>query len=385
MKKCFLALIAVTSTFALVSCGGGGGGATAGNTTNLPVSVVMSVGNQGNQVANYAAADLNGDGLEDVVVSGWNANISTAYVYIFIQNSDGTLSDRTPQLLANNVIEGSQRVLIADFDSDGKVDIFVPGFLDGNAITGAHSVMFWGSSGQYVKEVWTDLNSAHGACIADMNNDGKPDLLVAGSSYSGAVGGVYVNNGGRSFTRNSSVLPSEYFEACAAIKNASSNTIYFSGVNSVSGFRDAIVSFDFSLNVGTTLGMQNDNSLDTIDVVIADMNGDGQKDFILSMNGLNVNEAGPRKIVSSGGAAISTLESKRSAYHGRWLSDNIVFFSGDTNNASVYQGLTKYKPSSFTDMAGSSQGFMDAFVYQNGQGKIFMLELLNGTYKTREM
>jgi hypothetical protein len=275
--------------------------------------------------------------------------------------------------------------LIADFDSDGKVDIFVPGFLDGNAITGAHSVMFWGSSGQYVKEVWTDLNSAHGACIADMNNDGKPDLLVAGSSYSGAVGGVYVNNGGRSFTRNSSVLPSEYFEACAAIKNASSNTIYFSGVNSVSGFRDAIVSFDFSLNVGTTLGMQNDNSLDTIDVVIADMNGDGQKDFILSMNGLNVNEAGPRKIVSSGGAAISTLESKRSAYHGRWLSDNIVFFSGDTNNASVYQGLTKYKPSSFTDMAGSSQGFMDAFVYQNGQGKIFMLELLNGTYKTREM
>ncbi len=156
----------------------------------------MSIGSHTNQVATYAAGDLNGDGLEDVVVSGWNADAATAYVYIFTQNTDGTLTDKTSQLLANNVIEGSNRIEIADFDADGHMDIFIPGFRDGLRIYGAHSVMFWGATGQYVREDWADVNSAHGACIADMNNDGKPDLLVGGAAYNdNAVGGVYINNG----------------------------------------------------------------------------------------------------------------------------------------------------------------------------------------------
>lgn len=371
-------------TLILCACGGGGGSAVNSVGTKA-TSIVTSVGTNTNQVANYAAGDLNGDGLEDVVVSGWNSNIATAYVYVFIQNTDGTLSDKTSQLLTNNVIQGSQRILIGDFDNDGRKDIFVPGFLDGSAILGAHSVMFWGSTSQYVREDWTDLNSAHGACVADMNNDGKLDLLVAGSSYSGAVGGVYINGGDRHFTRNSSVLPADYFEACAAIKTATTNVIYFSGTNSVSGYRDVIATYDYSMNKTSATGLQNDSTLDTIDVVIADLDANGQKDFVLSINGLNINEAGPRKVISNAGTVLYSLETKRSAYHGRALSDSLVFFSGDTNNASLYQGLNKYKSTAFTDMASSTQGFIDAFVYQGSHGKLYMLELLNGTYKTREM
>lgn len=388
MKSIRTIAILVATTLMLAACGGGGGG-SAGTTApqaTQTISTVMSVGSHINQVATYAAGDLNGDGLEDVVVSGWNADAATAYVYIFTQNTDGTLTDKTSQLLANNVIEGSQRVLIGDFDVDGHVDIFIPGFGDGTRIYGAHSVMFWGATGQYVREDWADVNSAHGACIADMNNDGKPDLLVGGAAYNdNAVGGVYINNGNRQFTLNTTVLPNNDFEACAVIKTSTTNVVYFAGGNSVTGYRDNITTYDFSLNATSTIGMQSDNTLDTIDVVIADLNGDGQSEFVLSVNGINVPDAGPRKTLTSSGTAVATLESKRSGFYGRALSNTSVFFSGDTNNASVFQGQTKYKPTAFTDMAVGTQSFMDAFVYQNAQGKLYMLELLNGVYKTREM
>ena len=341
-----------------------------------------------NTVYNLTAGDLNGDGLEDIVISGWNIDVSTAYVYILIQNSNGTLTDQTSQLLANNVIEGNQRALIGDFDNDGRADIFLPGFVDGHTYTGAHSVMLWGSSGQFVRENWTDKNWAHGACIADMNNDGKPDLLVAGASYSSSdniVGGVYINNGNRSFTLNSRVLSNNSFSSCAVIPTNSGNTIFFSNANIVTGYRDAIATFDYSLNQ-ISLNAAHTSGVDTIDSFVADLDANGVQDFIVSSNGIAVNEAGPRESISSTGALLSTLESKHSFYYGRALSNSMAFFSGGSDTASVFQGLTKYKPNAFIDMASPYIDRNVAFVYKNSvQNKLYMLQLLGGVFRTREM
>jgi FG-GAP-like repeat len=381
--KTFRIFASLCATALMVAACGGGGGSAGGGTPSLQISSVMNIGSHTNQVATYAAGDLNGDGLEDVVVSGWNVDSTTAYVYVMLQNSDGTLTDKTSQLLANNVIEGSQRILIGDFDADGHVDIFIPGFRDGAQIYGAHSVMFWGTTGQYVRDDWSDVNSAHGACVADMNNDGKPDLLVAGTSYSGAIGGVYINNGNRSFTLNTSVVSGDYWETCSVIKTASNNVIYFGGLSTSAGYRDSLITYDFSMNTVSTVPLQN-QSVDTIDSVVADLDGNGQKDFVLSVD--TSTTTGERIIVSTTGATVATVETgKYSLYYGRALSNTSVFFAGDTNNASVFNGVTKYKPTTFVDMAGNTQGYQDAFVYQNAQGKLYILELLNGIYKTREM
>ena len=379
--------IPILLTLVLTACGGGGGGGSS--TTSNPTSAmtsVMSLGAHTNTVYNIAVADLNGDGLDDAVISGWNRDVATAYVYIFIQNSNGTLTDKTSTLLPNNIIKGSQRVLIADFDNDGHTDIFVPGFDDGVQLYSENSVMLWGTGAQFTRQDWTDTSTAHGACIGDVNNDGKTDLLVAGS-------GVFVNQGNRNFQLNTTMLQNNYFSACAVIKEASSNTIYLANNQTVNGYRDAMVSYDFALNMNSSVGYQADNSYDTIDVVTSDLTGDGHLDFVLSLNGINVPDSGPREIVAYTAPSTytysSTLESARSSYYGRSLTIGgiaSVFFSGDTNNASVYRGTTKYKAGDFVAMAGNNNDFNPAEVYQNfSNGKIYMLQLINGTFYTEEM
>jgi hypothetical protein len=367
-------------TLVLTACGGSGGSSSPVSDASSGKTSVLTLPHT-NTVYTQAVGDLNGDGLDDVVVSGWNSNSATAYVYVLMQNADGTLTDRT-SLLPNNVVAGSQRVLLADFDADGHVDIFIPGFGDGSVMTHQNSVMFWGTGGTYIRNDWTDNSIAHGACTGDINNDGRTDILIAGS-------GAWINNGSRAFTLNN-IFTNNYFTACAVVKESTSSTVYLANNNTVAGYKDALVVYDFGLTQISSTGYQTNASYDTIDVVVADLTGDGHKDFVLSLNGTAVMAAGPRQILAYTGANTysysSTLESKRSSYYAHALVINgtdSVLFSGDASNASLYTGTTKMYPSAFTTMSSVGDA---SNVYQNASnGKLYMLQLINGTFYTQEI
>lgn len=402
MKFTFTRFAASFLTIALIGCGGGGG-STVSTPPTPPISAihtVMSPGNNFNGIPNITAADLNGDGLEDVVVSGWSSDVATAFVYIFIQNSDGTLTDKTSELLANNVIEGSQRIEVADFDNDGHVDIFIPGFLDGTGVVGfrysAHSVMFWGTSGQYTRENWADLNAAHGACIGDLNNDGKVDILAAGAGYNGGdVGGIYLNNGNRTFTlQPTTVLADNGFASCAVIKEGTDSLIYLSNNKYIAGqLRSRIIKMDASLAITAETLIAYD-AYDPIDVIATDMNGDGKKDLIVIKNGADVGGlGGPTMIYTNNGdstfTVTSTLPLTRSAFYGRALTIDgtpSFFISGDRDNAMVYKGTTRYKSTAFTDMSAGSINAGVVALYQNATlGKTYILQMIDNVFKTREL
>lgn len=186
-------------------CSGGGVGVLLGNgdgTFQSPVSYGTGVYN----AYSLAVADLNGDGKPDLVATGsciTNTNCVSS-IEVLLGNGDGTFK------AAVNYSSGGETaysVAVADVNGDGKPDIIVANscatgstcidgtvaVLLGNGDGTFRAAVSYGSGGQYATSV----------AVGDVNNDGKPDLVVAnyytGSSNSTGSIGVLLGNGDGTF------------------------------------------------------------------------------------------------------------------------------------------------------------------------------------------
>jgi hypothetical protein len=156
-----------------VYLGNGDGSFQAGATYTLPVTP-----------SNMAVADVNNDGKPDVVI------VSTSGVYVLLNNGDGTLAsakliDSTPTTAAV--------AAIADLNGDGKPDLVV--LQDGNFFSSPPvpgNVLVYlgngdgtfGAAATYLANTYSD----GGLALADVNGDGKIDILATTGTYSS--GGV---------------------------------------------------------------------------------------------------------------------------------------------------------------------------------------------------
>jgi hypothetical protein len=298
----------------LTACGGGGStGVTDGNTKSdgsgpTPVSQllikVMDYQNEYgvSQVFNTSVADLNGDGLEDIVVSGWavmptgwtgvrNSNVP---IKILIQQEDGTLLDRTQDLLgSNNMIAGVQRILVEDFDNDGKLDIFVGGFQDVPS-RWATSVIFWNNGLTWARQDFTESVWAHAACAGDLRGTGRKDIVMGADQTNPNT--ILVNNGARSLTVNR-ILTNIHIStngSCSIIKDPVTGNIGIITTNVVGeGSHSAYVRvFDSRMNYITTYSLPGSEEMDNlnltrdlVNIVNIDIDKDGDLDVIITDNG----------------------------------------------------------------------------------------------------
>jgi probable HAF family extracellular repeat protein len=134
---------------------------------------------------NVAIGDLNGDGRLDIVTP--NANDNT--VSVLLGNGNGTFQPQTTDATG----PGPLSVAIGDLNGDGKPDLVVA---NGNSFS-TDSVLLGNGDGTFQPQTTVFVGESHQVVIGDLNGDGKPDLVNANSN-SGTVS-VSLGNGDGTF------------------------------------------------------------------------------------------------------------------------------------------------------------------------------------------
>jgi hypothetical protein len=152
-----------------------------------------------NNTYSVAVADLNGDGRVDLVVANRNEGAGDGSVGVLLGNGDGTFQ---PAVTYDSGATFSDFVLLADMNSDGKPDIVVVNTGGGKNSDGSVGVLMGNGDGTFGPAATYDSGGQGpvSVAVADINLDGKPDLLVANGCFginctSGPWVGVLMGNG----------------------------------------------------------------------------------------------------------------------------------------------------------------------------------------------
>jgi len=145
-------------------------------------------------ITSIALADFNGDGYRDVVAAGW---CSDTLVY-FPGVPDKYFGDPRPIPAA----EGPRDVRAADLDGDGKLDLAV-------ALYSSNEVGIWKGNGDGTFAPAARFSSRgrlpNKIQVADVNRDGKPDVVVS-HGYSDDSVVIFYGEGSFSFSTSQEIV-----------------------------------------------------------------------------------------------------------------------------------------------------------------------------------
>ena len=168
-------------------------------TSNIPPVVMEQVAEKLKKVRFWryhyiTDCDLDGDGINDVVVTGFAGYSGNGQTRFLAADKDGRLADRTD---ASGLPGDAAIILLFDFNGDGAVDVLnaqtpQSGLYlnDGHGkftLTPGPVTAFLKQTGPYLHRAWA----------VDFNCDGKPDLVLSNPRFGRAE--IYENLGGGNF------------------------------------------------------------------------------------------------------------------------------------------------------------------------------------------
>lgn len=158
---------------------------------------------QGTSDNKVAVADVSGDGRQDLIeltqlyrpdspvhLEGYTLNI-------FLQNTQGGF-DKTQKLEfvaeeGNAYIINFNKLVVLDIDGDGKPEILVPQYRDGNTPVSGLRIFKLGQDGKYAPYSFIPTDYVNTLDVMDVDGDGKLDLV--GSQRSSGGFQVMLNTG----------------------------------------------------------------------------------------------------------------------------------------------------------------------------------------------
>jgi len=163
---------------------------------------------------------VNGDGKPDIAVVNGQSQLHTepGRVGVLLGNGDGTFQPAVTYAAGGILGNGPQSVALADVNGDDKRDLILANCSGSGSCLATHgfvSVLFGNGDGTFQPAVTYRSGglSAWAVAAADVNGDGKPDLLVAnycGATCTNGSVGVLLNKPTTSTSLTSSLNPSTY-------------------------------------------------------------------------------------------------------------------------------------------------------------------------------
>lgn len=200
-----LDLVVVSACLSEPDCPSGAVGVLLGD-GHGKFSKAVTYGSGGRNPYSVAIADVNGDGRPDLVVANVYASSSATKgsIGVLLGKGDGTFR---PAMSSDSGAVNADSVKIADVNRDGIPDLVVANECSSTDCTsGTVSVLLGKGDGKFQPAVNYASGGQYAAsvAVADVNRDGKPDLIVSnwcvssGDCTNGTVS-VLLGNGNGTF------------------------------------------------------------------------------------------------------------------------------------------------------------------------------------------
>ncbi|MCS3679280.1 surface protein [Salinibacter ruber] len=257
-SKQFTVVTGGTASFASVGAGLTGVGQIAGSSSSI--------------------ADVNRDGNQDLLVTGYDGSTRTATLYL----GDGSGGFTEANAGLTGVSNGSTS--IADVDGDGNLDLLITGDNSDSSANPTTTLYLGDGTGGFM-EAGAALTSVQNSSssIADVDGDGSQDLLITGEDSSGTpTATLYLGDGTGGFTEAGAGLTGvdEGSTSIADVNEDGNPDLLITGLSANSGPATTLYlgdgNGDFTEAGAGLTGVENSSSS------VADVNGDGNEDLLIT-------------------------------------------------------------------------------------------------------